>query len=111
MAGTAASSPLCVPGRLGTGHTLGWLPGQLPPNYPLSPSCSWDTQAMRRRFSQAGPLQPGPVPSAAGIWVGAQPTDGQVVSETFCTVSCCCPMGRTGTQFRVRKLKGAEEGA
>lgn len=73
VAGTAASSPLCVPGRAwGTGHT-GWAA-----TWPVASTascphpCSWDTcRPCGAAFPQAGPLPIGLFHLGSWIWVGS----------------------------------------
>lgn len=64
---------VCVPGRAwGTGHTPGWPPGPSPQITSCPHPCSWDTcRPCGAASPQAGPLQPGLVPSAAGSGWGS----------------------------------------
>ena len=103
---------LCSREGLGNRAHAGLATWPVASNYLLSPSLQLGhVQAMRRRFSPGWASPARACSICSWIWVGLSPLMVRLFPETFCTVSCCCPMGSTGAQFRVRKLKGAEKGA
>lgn len=63
----------------------------------LSPSLQLgQVQAMRRRFSPGWASPDRACSICSWIWVGLSPLMVRLFPETFCTVSCCCPVGVTG---------------
>lgn len=112
--GAATWSPLCLCPREGLGNRTHARLAAWPvsSNHLLSPSLQLGhVQAMRRRFSPGWASPARACSICSWIWVGLSPLMVRLFPETFCTVSCCCPVGRSGAEFRMRKRKGAEEGA
>lgn len=97
--------PVCVPekgwGNRAHARLVGWaLP--LTPHYLLSPSLQLGhVQAMRRRFSPGWASPARACSICSWIWVGLSPLMVRLFPETFCTVSCCCPVGQRRAQLRV----------
>lgn len=82
----------------GTGHMPHWWSGlPPPPRYLLSPSLQLGhVQAMRRRFSPGWASPARACSICSWICVGLSPLMVRLFPETFCTVSCCCPVGWGG---------------
>lgn len=90
---------LCPREGLGdTGHVAVWWSGPpLPLRYLLSPSLQLGhVQAMRRRFSPGWASPASACSICSWICVGLSPLMVRLFPDTFCTVSCCCPVGRWG---------------
>lgn len=69
--------------------------------YLFSPSLQLGhVQAMRRLFSPGWASPARACSICSWIWVGLSPLMVKLFPETFCTVSCCCPMEERRTWFR-----------
>lgn len=70
-------------------------------HYLFSPSLQLGhVQAMRRRFSPGWASPARACSICSWIWVGLSPLMVRLFPDTFCTVSCCCPVGEKRASFR-----------
>lgn len=108
--GVAAWSPLDLCPRKGLGERA--RPGcRSGSSYLLSPSLQLGhVQAMRRRFSPGWASPDRACSICSWIWVGLSPLMVRLFPETFCTVSCCCPVGSRRAWSAVRGLRGRSRG-
>lgn len=80
--------------KQGWGFGPGWT------RYLFSPSLQLGhVQAMRRRFSPGWASPARACSICSWIWVGLSPLMVRLFPETFCTVSCCCPVGERRAWF------------
>lgn len=93
----AATYPQSSCGQ-GVCQAVGLAPGV---DYLFSPSLQLGhVQAIRRLFSPGWASPARACSICSWIWVGLSPLIVKLFPETFCTVSCCCPMEERRMRFR-----------